>query len=563
MPAYPGTLTFYTDWVDKINGGYDPSTDVYKVLLVTDSYTFDIAHSDISDVTNEVSGGGYSRQTLANVTFETINSLLNLDCSDAVFTATTGFVARAFIVYDDTTTSPVDQLVCYGLLNSADSDATIGASGTLTINFGTLGAQGQAGADGATGATGSQGPQGDQGIQGDPGEGVPTGGTTGQVLAKASGTDYDAEWIDQGGVSDGDKGDITVSGTGTVWTIDNGVVSNAKQANVSANTIKGRITAGAGAPEDLTAAQVRTIINVEDGATANSSDATLLDRANHTGTQTASTISDFDTEVANNSAVAANTAKVSNATHTGDVTGSTTLTIADEAVTLAKMAHIATASILGRNTASTGDVEVLSAATARSLLNVEDGADVTDTANVTAAGALMDSEVTSLSGIKSLTVPDSTTISSFGASLIDDADQAAARTTLGVDPAGTDNTSTNTKTTPITAVFDGGGSAITANSQARVQVPYACTIQAVTMLADQSGSIVVDIWKDTYANYPPTDADTITASAVPTISTATKSVDSTLTGWTKSISADDILVFNVDSATTVTGLTLILDVIKT
>ena len=51
-------------------------------------------------------------------------------------------------------------------------------------------------------------------------------------------------------------------------------------------------------------------------------------RANHTGSQAASTISDFDTEVSNNSAVAANTAKVTNATHTGDVTGSTSLTIA-------------------------------------------------------------------------------------------------------------------------------------------------------------------------------------------------------------------------------------------
>ena len=43
-------------------------------------------------------------------------------------------------------------------------------------------------------------------------------------------------------------------------------------------------------------------------ATANSSDATLKDRANHTGTQTASTISDFDTEVSNNQTVAANSA---------------------------------------------------------------------------------------------------------------------------------------------------------------------------------------------------------------------------------------------------------------
>ena len=72
-------------------------------------------------------------------------------------------------------------------------------------------------------------------------------------------------------------------------------------------------------------------------------------------------------------------------------------------------------------------------------VSVEAGADVTDSTNVTAAGALMDSEVTSLSGIKTLTVPDSTTISTFGKSLVDDADAAAARTTLGVDASGTDN----------------------------------------------------------------------------------------------------------------------------
>ena len=36
-------------------------------------------------------------------------------------------------------------------------------------------------------------------LKGDPGEGVAVGGTTGQVLAKASGTDYDTEWVDQAG----------------------------------------------------------------------------------------------------------------------------------------------------------------------------------------------------------------------------------------------------------------------------------------------------------------------------------------------------------------------------
>jgi hypothetical protein len=78
--------------------------------------------------------------------------------------------------------------------------------------------------------------------------------------------------------------------------------------------------------------------------------------------------------VSANSSVVANTAKVSNATHTGDVTGSTALTIAANAVTLSKMADMATDSFIGRDTAGTGDPEVLSAATARAILNVENGA---------------------------------------------------------------------------------------------------------------------------------------------------------------------------------------------
>lgn len=49
-------------------------------------------------------------------------------------------------------------------------------------------------------------------------------------------------------------------------------------------------------------------------------------------TVTATQVSDFDTEVANNSAVSTNTAKVSNATHTGEVTGSSALTIASDVV---------------------------------------------------------------------------------------------------------------------------------------------------------------------------------------------------------------------------------------
>jgi hypothetical protein len=121
--------------------------------------------------------------------------------------------------------------------------------------------------------------------------------------------------------------------------------------------------------------------------------------------------------------------------------------------------------------------------------------------------------------------------------------------------------------TPITAIgyaIDGGGSAITTGLLgAGLRIPFDGTIESVTLLADQTGSIVVDIWKDTYANYPPTDADSICASAKPTLSSADKSEDTTLTGWTKTINEGDVLFFNVDSASTVQNVTLILKVTKT
>ena len=77
-----------------------------------------------------------------------------------------------------------------------------------------------------------------------------TGGSNGQVLqTDGSGN---ISWATAGGVSDGDKGDITVSSSGATWTIDNDAVTYAKIQNVTTNRLLGRVSAGSGDTEEIT-----------------------------------------------------------------------------------------------------------------------------------------------------------------------------------------------------------------------------------------------------------------------------------------------------------------------
>jgi len=140
-----------------------------------------------------------------------------------------------------------------------------------------------------------------------------------------------------GGVSDGDKGDITVSGSGSTWTIDNNTVTLAKMADVATSSVFYRKTTGTGTPEVQTLATLKTDLGLTG---TNSGDQTI--------------------------------------TLTGDVTGSGAgsfaTTIANDSVSNTKLANMAANSIKGNNTGGSADPLDLTAAQVRTLINVADGA---------------------------------------------------------------------------------------------------------------------------------------------------------------------------------------------
>lgn len=195
-------------------------------------------------------------------------------------------------------------------------------------------------------------------------------------------------------LADGDYGDVTASSGGTIISIDNGVVTLAKMANLSTDTILGRDTAGTGIPEALTvtggleftgAGGIQTAAFT--GDVTKSAGGTSLSIASGSVTyakfQNIATDSLVGRDTAGTGAPEAitlnstlefsGTSSIQRAALTGDVTagaGSNSTTIAAGSVTLAKMANLAQDQVIGRVTASTGVPETFTVtAAARTVLD--------------------------------------------------------------------------------------------------------------------------------------------------------------------------------------------------
>ncbi len=154
-----------------------------------------------------------------------------------------------------------------------------------------------------------------------------------------------------GGISLLGSGDIPTSGAGTVTSVAV-TTANGVSASVANPTSAANLTFILGA---ITPASVNSVV-VSGGSTP---------RLTVTGTTAVSGTNTGDNAINN-----LYSGLVTNATHTGDVTGSGALTIANGAVTLAKMANMATASFIYRATAGTGAPEVTSLATVKTALGL-------------------------------------------------------------------------------------------------------------------------------------------------------------------------------------------------
>lgn len=116
--------------------------------------------------------------------------------------------------------------------------------------------------------------------------------------------------------------------------------------------------------------------------------------------------------------------------------------------------------------------------------------------------------------------------------------------------------------------INGNGFAVTTGMKGYFTVPYNCIITGAYIQVDTSSTTTIDLWKCTYAQFDaggthPVDGDSITSADQLKSIASTKGYNTSLTGWTTTLTRGDILAINVDANNNATKIFISLSVQRT
>ena len=168
-------------------------------------------------------------------------------------------------------------------------------------------------------------------------------------------------------------------------------------------------------------------------------------------------------------------------------------------------------------------------------------------------GGLSASSFNSASGVLAINVPPQGI-----SSVLETSDNASGASIIGLGTLDASNFTGITETIGVTV--NNNGSVITTGILGVRPLTHNYTITGYQIVADIPGSITFSIGICTFANYP--TFTSIVASAPPALNSARSVASTTLTGWTTILAAGGFLQFGVTSATTVTNVTLVLQVVR-
>lgn len=118
-------------------------------------------------------------------------------------------------------------------------------------------------------------------------------------------------------------------------------------------------------------------------------------------------------------------------------------------------------------------------------------------------------------------------------------------------PGGGGGGGTGSTTLPGAIRFDAGSvdapSIVGVGTKGFTRVPFACTITGYTIQTGVAATVVLDVWKIAAGTAEPTNSNSITASAKPTLTADDVVHSTTLTGWTTSVSAGDLIGWEVEA----------------